>query len=228
MAAYNNAIVAAMQYRIGAFGFLYLAPELPNNGDAPGNMGLYDQILAIEWLKENIHAFGGDPEHITLFGESAGAGSVCTYSKYNNLSKILSFAYSVLSGSQVSVHLVSPLTQGLVKRGILQSGTMNAPWSYMTGEKAVQIGLALVDECGCNASQIEENSSRVMSCMRAVDAKTISKRQWNSYWGILGFPSAPTIDGVLLTKDPMEMVRDGNYSDIEIIIGSNLNEGESL
>lgn len=118
------------------------------------------------------------------------------------------------------------MTQGLVRRGILQSGTMNAPWSYMTGEKAVQIGLTLIDDCGCNSSQIIENPSRVMSCMRSVDAKTISKRQWNSYWGILGFPSAPTIDGVLLTKDPMEMVKEGNYTDIEIIIGSNLNEGK--
>lgn len=128
--------------------------------------------------------------------------------------------------SQVSVHLVSPETQGLVNRGILQSGTMNAPWSYMTGEKAVQIALTLIDDCGCNSSQITENPSTVMSCMRSVDAKIISKRQWNSYWGILGFPSAPTIDGILLTKDPLDMVREGNFSDIEIIIGSNLNEGK--
>lgn len=77
LAAYNNAIVASMQYRIGAFGFLYLTPQLShNNGDAPGNMGLWDQVLAIQWIKDNIQAFGGDPEHITLFGESAGAGSV--------------------------------------------------------------------------------------------------------------------------------------------------------
>lgn len=77
LAAYNNAIVASMQYRVGAFGFLYLTPQLPtSNGDAPGNMGLWDQTLAIQWIKDNIQAFGGDPEHITLFGESAGAGSV--------------------------------------------------------------------------------------------------------------------------------------------------------
>lgn len=201
MAAYNNAIVAAMQYRVGAFGFLYLTPELPSsNGDAPGNMGLWDQALAIRWIKDNIQAFGGDPAHITLFGESAGAGSV-------------------------SAHLISPVSRGLATRGILQSGTLNAPWSYMTAEKAVQIGLTLIDDCGCNSSLIEENPSRVMSCMRTVDAKTISKRQWNSYWGILGFPSAPTIDGVFITKDPLDMVREGNYTDTEIIIGSNLNEG---
>ena len=85
MAAYNNAIVAAMQYRVGAFGFLYLAPELPSsNGDAPGNMGLWDQTLAIRWIKDNIRAFGGDPEHITLFGESAGAGSVRYISQFTN------------------------------------------------------------------------------------------------------------------------------------------------
>lgn len=95
----------------------------------------------------------------------------------------------------------------------------------MSGEKAVQIALTLIDDCGCNSSLVLENPSRVMSCMRTVDAKTISKRQWNSYWGILGFPSAPTIDGVFLTKDPLEMVREGNFTDTEIIIGSNLNEG---
>lgn len=98
----------------------------------------------------------------------------------------------------------------------------------MTGEKAVQIGLTLIDDCGCNSSLIEENPSRVMSCMRTVDAKTMSKRQWNSYWGILGFPSAPTIDGVFITKDPLDMVREGNYTDTEIIIGSNLNEGKMV
>ena len=79
------------------------------------------------WLKDNAEAFGGDPELLTLFGESAGGGSV-------------------------SLHLMSPVTKGLVRRGILQSGTLNAPWSYMEANKAVDIAKVLIDDCGCNSS----------------------------------------------------------------------------
>ena len=77
VAATSDVIVASMQYRVGAFGFLFLPPGArPDPEDAAGNMGLWDQALAIRWIKDNIAAFGGDPELITLFGESAGAGSV--------------------------------------------------------------------------------------------------------------------------------------------------------
>ncbi|EZA56450.1 Acetylcholinesterase [Ooceraea biroi] len=200
MAVASNAIIASMQYRVGAFGFLYLNQHFTNSEEAPGNMGLWDQALALRWLRDNARVFGGDPNLITIFGESAG-------------------------GSSVSLHLISPVTRGLVRRGILQSGTLNAPWSYMTGEKANEVARVLVDDCGCNSTMLQENPNRVMACMRSVDAKTLSVQQWNSYWGILGFPSAPTIDGVFLPKDPLELVRDADFEETEILIGNNENEG---
>ncbi|KAK9504156.1 hypothetical protein O3M35_010549 [Rhynocoris fuscipes] len=201
VAATNDVIVVSIQYRVGAFGFLYLEPVLSaGSDDAPGNMGLWDQAMAIRWIKDNIASFGGDPELLTLFGESAGGGAV-------------------------SIHLISPMTRGLVKRGIMQSGTVNAPWSFMTGEKALEVGKTLVEDCGCNASQLIDSPSRVMACLRAVDSRTISVQQWNSYEGILGFPSAPTIDGKFLPKDPMELLAEGDFPETEILIGSNLDEG---
>ncbi|KAG5870927.1 hypothetical protein JTB14_038193 [Gonioctena quinquepunctata] len=204
IAATSDVIVASMQYRVGSFGFLYMNRYFPRGSDeTPGNMGLWDQVLAIRWIKENAAAFGGDPDLITLFGESAGGGSV-------------------------SIHLISPVTRHLARRGILQSGTMNAPWSYMSGERAEQIGRILIQDCGCNVSLLENSPRQVMDCMRAVDAKTISLQQWNSYSGILGFPSTPTIDGVLLPKHPMDMLAEGDYEDMEILLGSNHDEGELL
>lgn len=203
IAATSDVIVASMQYRVGAFGFLYLNKFFASGSEeTPGNMGLWDQAEAIRWIKQNAIAFGGDPDLITLFGESAGGGSV-------------------------SIHLLSPVTKGLVRRGILQSGTMNAPWSYMTGEKAEQIGRILVQDCGCNVSLLETHPHQVLDCMRAVDAKTISLQQWNSYSGILGFSSTPTIEGVFLPKHPMDMLAEGEgYEDMEILLGSNHDEGK--
>lgn len=64
-----------------------------------------------------------------------------------------------------------------------------------------------------------------MDCMRNVDAKTISVQQWNSYSGILGFPSAPTVDGVFMPKDPISMLRESDLSGIDILVGSNRDEG---
>lgn len=219
LAATGNVIVASMQYRVGAFGFLYLAPFMPGRDDeAHGNMGLWDQAMAIRWLKDNAKAFGGDADLVTLFGESAG-------------------------GSAVNLHMLSPITSGLAKRGILQSGTLNAPWSHMTGEQASKIGAALVEDCACNASLITTQPDEVMACMRRVDAKTISVQQWNSYsgtttWmthskylislipGILGFPSAPTIDGEFMPSDPMTMLMEADLEDVEILVGSNRDEGK--
>lgn len=68
----------------------------------------------------------------------------------------------------------------------------------------------------------------VMGCMRAVDAKTISVQQWNSYTGILGFPSAPTIDGAFIPDDPMTMLKSADLEGYDILLGSVRDEGEWL
>ncbi|KAM5138778.1 uncharacterized protein ACMZJ9_017288 [Mantella aurantiaca] len=93
LSAYENVVYVAIQYRLGFLGFL-------STGDgqgASGNYGLLDQVVALRWVRENIEDFGGDPESVTLFGESSG-------------------------GVSVSVLILSPLARGLFHRAIAQSG----------------------------------------------------------------------------------------------------------
>ncbi|XP_054165717.1 cholinesterase-like [Oppia nitens] len=92
--ATNDVVVVTTNYRLGPFGFLYGADE-----SAPGNVGFYDQLLALKWVRDNIEAFGGDPNQVTIFGESAGSWSV-------------------------SAHILSPLSRGLFHRAIMQSGSV--------------------------------------------------------------------------------------------------------
>ena len=73
---------------------------------------------------------------------------------------------------------------------------------------------------------LKESPSAVMACMRNVDAKTISVQQWNSYSVILGFPSAPTIDKEFMPSDPMTMIREADLTEIDILVGSNKDEGK--
>jgi carboxylesterase type B len=83
----GDVIVVSIGYRLGALGFL----SLGGHREAPGNAGLFDQLMGLDWVQQNIEHFGGDPDNVTLFGESAGSASV-------------------------SLHLLSPLSHGKVKR----------------------------------------------------------------------------------------------------------------
>ncbi|XP_061714872.1 esterase FE4-like isoform X1 [Cydia pomonella] len=95
----QNVVLITINYRLAVVGFLCLHTK-----EVPGNAGMKDQVAALRWVKNNIRNFGGDPDNVTIFGESAGAGSV-TY------------------------HLVSPMSKGLFKRAIAQSGTNLSHWA---------------------------------------------------------------------------------------------------
>ncbi|MHA1526763.1 MAG: carboxylesterase/lipase family protein, partial [Promethearchaeota archaeon] len=103
LATRGDIVVVIINYRLGPFGFLYL----PNVPGISANVGLLDQIAALKWVKKNIVRFGGDPNNITVFGESAGAGSICSL-------------------------IGMPAAKGLFKRIIPQSGSTN-PLGYLKG-----------------------------------------------------------------------------------------------
>ncbi|XP_015789098.1 putative inactive carboxylesterase 4 [Tetranychus urticae] len=95
--ALHDVVLVSINYRLNAFGFIHFGAEEPR---IPSNIGLQDQLLALKWVHENIQKFGGDPNSVTIFGQSAGSISV-------------------------SAHLLSPLSKGLFKRAILGSGTIH-------------------------------------------------------------------------------------------------------
>ncbi len=96
--AQQGVIVVSMNYRLGIFGF-FVHPELAKESgrNAAGNYGLLDQVAALQWVHDNIAAFGGDPGNVTIFGESAGSFSV-------------------------SAQMASPLAKGLFQKAIGESG----------------------------------------------------------------------------------------------------------
>lgn len=128
--AKEGVIVVNMGYRLGIFGYYAdeeLAAQSPNG--TTGNYGMLDQIKALEWVRDNIAAFGGDPDKVTLAGESAGSASV-------------------------SALCTSPLAKGLFKRVILESSTVasvNPPHSFRTMEEALEAGKKTKEECGCSS-----------------------------------------------------------------------------
>jgi para-nitrobenzyl esterase len=122
----GNVIVVTINYRLGALG-LFAHPALDAEHHLLANYALMDQQLALKWLKRNISGFGGDPDNITIFGESAG-------------------------GISIYAHLVSPLASGLFQKAIIESG---AP-DYITLQQAEADGVTLAGKVGCTQGTQEQ------------------------------------------------------------------------
>ena len=191
LAGRNNVIVVSIGYRLGALGFFALGH--PN---APGNAGLFDQLMGLEWVQQNIRFFGGDPNNVTLFGESAGSVSV-------------------------SLHLLSPLSRTNFQRAIMQSGTANMPWGTVSMEEGRRRSLLMAHQhLECPES---DDIEIVIECMRKISPQNLADGQWVSR-GIMQFPFLPVIDGSFLVETPANSLRRGSFKKCPILLGSNLNE----
>jgi para-nitrobenzyl esterase len=113
----GDEVVVTINYRLGALGFLYLADLGGKEKELSSNCGLLDQVAALQWVRANIAAFGGDPDNVTIFGESAGAMSIGTL-------------------------LAMPVAKGLFQKAILQSG---ASHTILDGARASRIATKLMD-----------------------------------------------------------------------------------
>ncbi|XP_013408916.1 acetylcholinesterase isoform X2 [Lingula anatina] len=191
LVAEHDIIYVTMQYRVGSLGFLAFG-----HPEAPGNAGLFDQLLALSWIQENIHHFGGDPRNVTLFGESAGAVSV-------------------------SMHLLSPLSRGKFSRAIMESGSANMDWATYSSKEAMLRGLQLADLMDCKVSS---DIKEIVDCLRQAPAEHFKDMEWVTT-GPMQFPFVPIVDGTFFTERPQKSLEDKNFKHCPVLLGSNSDEG---
>lgn len=193
-------IYVAINYRVGGFGFL---PGKEILADGSANLGLLDQRMGLQWVADNIAAFGGDPDKVTIWGESAGAISV--------------FDQMALYDGD-NTYNGKPLFRG----GIMNSGSV-VPADPVDCDRCQGIYDTVVENAGC------ASATDTLECLREADYDTFLNAA-NSVPGILSYTSValsyvPRPDGVALTASPDQLVTAGKYAAVPMIIGDQEDEG---
>lgn len=190
----HDVIVVSVRYRLGPLGFLSLGTE-----EVPGNAGVRDQLAALRWVRDNIINFGGDPDLVTVYGQSAGSFS-STY------------------------HLMSPLARedgsSLFRRAILESGAggFSPSFHHFTSARATKYGRLAAAELGCLTLSLADT----INCLRGKSVASVMTVDF-----INQLMSQPSIDQEYLPREPLDIMREGDYStDVDILIG--FNEDEAL
>ncbi len=193
--ARDGVVCVTINYRVGPEGFLYLA-----DGDA--NLGLLDQVAALEWVRDNIAAFGGDPGNVTIFGESAGAMSVGTL-------------------------LAVPRAEGLFRRAICQSGAADRVIPVPVAER---VGHELAARLGAPARREAIAAfppEQVLATAGALKAD-LGAHPDPARWGLdviaSALPWQPVIDGDVVPGHPIERIAHGSAAGVDVLVGSNLDD----
>ncbi|KAM9302211.1 fatty acyl-CoA hydrolase precursor, medium chain-like [Gastrophryne carolinensis] len=127
LSVFEDVVVVAIQYRLGVLGYFSTGDD-----QLRGNLGFFDQVAALHWVKENVADFGGDPQSVTIFGESAG-------------------------GISVTAHVLSPLSKGLFHRAISESGTMKMPGLVVTKSESLIVYREIISKLfSCEPSSVVE------------------------------------------------------------------------
>jgi para-nitrobenzyl esterase len=138
----REAVMVSANYRLGAFGYLYLGDILGEEYKDSGNCGLLDQLLALMWVKDNISAFGGDPDQVVLMGQSAGGKSVA------NL-------------------MVTPAAKGLYHRAIIQSGSVQCIRDTHTATELAKVVLNKLEVADTPADILSKSGAEIIAAQKA-------------------------------------------------------------
>ncbi|XP_034250996.1 venom carboxylesterase-6-like [Thrips palmi] len=189
----RDVVYVNFNYRLGPLGFLSMGDDV-----IPGNNGMKDMVLALNWVRQNIRSFGGDPESVTIFGESAG-------------------------GASVHYMTLSPLTKGLFHRAIPMSGTANAAWAFHDTAEAKKNAAKLAALLDCPA----QPSEQLLECLRGKSAEDIVRAQlgFGEWYGhpLLPFRvvAEPGVPGAFIDRPPSQLVP----RDVPLMIGVVSDEG---
>ena len=194
--AQNGVVMVSIAYRLNALGFLSFA-ETEQENNALGNLGLLDQIAALQWVQNNIAFFGGDPSQVTICGESAGAFSVSSL-------------------------MVSPLAKGLFIRAILESGNLLgqpiiSPNANGSRAQAIEVSKEYCTSLGAaNFSEMQNIDSKeiVKYCPFRYD---MTHPSLYNFW--------PVFDGKVIPENPYQALLAGNINQVDILAGYNTDEG---
>ncbi len=192
--ARDGVLLVGVNYRLGAEGFALLPDGVPN-------LGLLDQVAALRWVRDNISAFGGDPDNVTVFGESAGAMSV-------------------------GALLAMPSARGLFRRAILQSG---AAHHTLTPGTAAKVAGHVADEVGVvptAAALAEVPADRLVGAQQVLAAQLAAgpdPARWGEVTANM-MMYEPVVDGEVLPSAPIDAIAAGAAADVEIMIGWNRDE----
>ncbi|GGF28572.1 carboxylesterase/lipase family protein [Subtercola lobariae] len=200
-----NVVYVSINYRLGALGFLdftaYSTPERP----IENNLGLKDCVAALEWVRANIRAFGGDPDRVTLFGESAGANAVTTL-------------------------MTVPRASTLFARAIAQSSPTNAVYppelTRVWGAQFVELLSERVSNDSVENTTLEDAGEMLVTAdwhqlIKATDALTMNAPDAEP--GTIAL--CPVIDGDFLPQRPLDAFKSGDAHPVALIIGTNDREG---
>ncbi|MCH2431237.1 MAG: carboxylesterase family protein, partial [Acidimicrobiales bacterium] len=170
LATRGDVVVVTINYRLGALGFCHLSPHLGERFNSTGVNGFLDQLLALEWVRDNVAAFGGDPARVTVGGESAGAFSVCNV-------------------------LASPHADGLVQRAIAQSGAAHNTHDPESGKEISAQFLAALGEPDAT-ELLEIDADRILEAQQQVITERSTRpahgpEPFYPVWGHEALPRAP-------------------------------------
>ena len=187
----GGVVVVTFNYRVGIEGFAQIE-------GAPANRGLLDQVAALEWVRDNIRAFGGDPDRVTVFGQSAGGGSVAAL-------------------------LAMDRAAGLFRRAVVQS----MPGTFFSPELAADITAACAAELGLRPTVADLSGVAPRQLSAAADTVGATMDQWAHRWGRPAYrsiPFSPVVDGEVLAVTPWQALTDGAGRDIELLVGHTRDE----
>ncbi|KAJ3156546.1 hypothetical protein HDU89_004328 [Geranomyces variabilis] len=200
LAQRGDLVVVTINYRLGALGYLYM-PSIPS---MDSNLGLRDQVFALEWVRDNIAAFGGDPTNVTIFGESAGGNAVTTL-------------------------LAVPSAQGLFTRAIAQSPAVTKVWPADLGA-AISAEFCAAVVAAAKKKSSTTTSIDIETVLREISAADIGPFYGSHFRAVAasrpgwtGF--SPVVDGTFLPMDPLDAARAGlTHSDVPLLLGTNRDE----